>query len=148
MTESAALTRFLTASAAVQRQEWDAALACLAADCEWTLLPTGVRMRGTEAIRKFMQSGMAAGDRAPPEIKSAFGTDTEGVFEYVSRGVATARAAVFGEAVKAPRADASSISNLAEGDRYEVHVCFLFRTDAAGLISEVREYFAMPPRSA
>ena len=147
MTQSAALTRWLMASAAVQQHDWDAAVACLAADCEWTLVPTGLRMKGAEAIRSFMQAGMAAGDRAPPEIKSAFGTETDGVFEYVSRGVATAGA---GEFTRSFAEDATRPSPIeaSAGESYEVHVCFLFRLNEAGLISEVREYFTAPPLAA
>jgi ketosteroid isomerase-like protein len=144
MSEGAALTRWLTVTAAVQRRDWDAAVACLAPDCEWTLVPTGLRLSGTEAIRNFLQAGMAAGDRAPPEVKSAFGTDTAGVFEYVSRGVATTNAADFARSLAAQPANSSGVE-AAAGDRYEFHVCFLFSLDEAGLIAEVREYFAAPP---
>jgi hypothetical protein len=94
-----------------------------------------------------MQAGMAAGDRGPPEIKSAFGTDTAGVFEYVSRGVATANAGAFTRSLSAESASPSGVEASA-GDRYEFHVCFLFRLNDAGLISEVREYFAAPPVAA
>ena len=148
MSESAALMRWLTASAAVQQRDWDAALACLAPDCAWTLVPTGLRLVGADAIRSFMQSGMAAGDRAPPEIKAAFGTETEGAFEYVSRGVATTNAGDFGKSLSAQPGGASSGVEPSAGDRYEFHVCFLFRLNAAGLISEVRKYFAAPPLAA
>jgi ketosteroid isomerase-like protein len=148
MSESAALTRFLTASAAIQQRDWDAAAACFAPDCEWTLVPSGLRLSGVDAIRAFMQGGMAAGDRAPPEIKTAFSTDTAGVFEYVSRGVATARAADFAESASLRSASVSPAVDLSPGAGYEFHVCFLFRLDAAGLISEVREYFAAPPPAA
>lgn len=144
MSESAALMRWLTASAAVQRRDWDAAVACLAPDCEWTLVPTGLRLSGTDAIRSFLQAGMAAGDRGPPEVKSAFGTDTAGVFEYISRGVATATAGDFATSLSAGSASPSGIEASA-GDPYEFHVCFLFRLNPAGLIAEVREYFASPP---
>jgi len=147
MSEGAALMRWLTANAAVQQRDWDAAVACLAPDCEWTLVPTGLRLSGTDAIRSFLQGGMAAGDRAPPEIKSAFGTDTAGVFEYVSRGLATSNAGDFARSLAAQSESPSGIETAA-GDRYEFHVCFLFRLNAAGLISEVREYFAAPPQAA
>jgi ketosteroid isomerase-like protein len=144
MSESAALTRWLTASAAVQQRNWDAAVACLAHDCEWTLVPTGLRLSGTDAIRGFMQAGMAAGDRAPPEVKSAFGTDTDGVFEYISRGVATTSVGDFATSLSA-RSSSPLAVEASPGYRYEFHVCFLFRLNEAGLIAEVREYFAAPP---
>ena len=143
MSESAALMRWLEASAALQRRDWGAAAACLAPECVWTLAPTGVHFRGREAIRNFMQAGMTAGERAPPEIVAAFGTDTDGVFEYVSRGVATAGADGFAKSLSAggvgPAVDPTP------GQPYEFHVCFIFRLDQAGQISEVREYFAAPP---
>lgn len=143
MTESRALNHWVALTGATQRRDWDAAMACLAPDCEWTLVPTGLHLKGTEAIRSFMQAGMAAGDRAPPEIKSAFGTDVAGVFEYVSRGLATAKATEFTKSLAAQPANSSGVA--AAGDRYEFHVCFLFRLNEAGLISQVREYFAAPP---
>ena len=146
MTESIALMRWLTASAAIQQRDWDAAMACLAPDCEWILVPTGVRVSGAEAIRSFLQAGMVAGERAPPEIKSAFGTDTAGVFEYVSRGVATAGAGDFAKSISAPSGGEPSGFEPTTGASYEFHVCFVFRVNDAGLIAEVREYFAAPPR--
>ncbi|HSZ53737.1 MAG TPA: nuclear transport factor 2 family protein [Caulobacteraceae bacterium] len=148
MNESSALRCWLTASAAVQQRDWDAAVGCLAPDCEWTLVPTGVRLVGTDAIRSFMQAGLAAGDRAPPEIKFAFGTETYGVFEYVSRGVATASADGFARSLSAQPGTTPSGVEPSTGDSYEFNVCFLFRLDAAGLIAEVREYFAAPPLAA
>jgi hypothetical protein len=138
----------LAASAAIQQHNWDAAMACLAPDCEWTLVPTGLRLVGTEAIRSFMQAGLAAGDRAPPEIKAAFGTQTDGVFEYVSRGVATTNAGDFAKSLSTQPGSAPFGVEPSAGERYEFHVCFLFRLNAAGLIAEVREYFAAPPLAA
>ena len=94
-----------------------------------------------------MQAGMGAGERAPPEIKCAFGTDVEGAFEYVSRGVATTGAADFTKSLSADGAGPSG-AEAAVGSPYEFHVCFLFRLNEAGLISQVREYFAAPPATA
>jgi hypothetical protein len=148
MTESAALTQWLTASAAVQRQDWNSVMACIAPDCEWSLIPTGVRLVGADAIRSFMQGGMAAGDRAPPEIKAAFGNGTEGCFEYVSRGVATANVGDFARSLSAQPDGGGSGVEASAGAPYEFHVCFLFRLNAAGLLAEVREYFAAPPQAA
>lgn len=148
MSESAALMRWLQASAAVQRRDWDGAVACLAPDCEWTLVPTGLRLVGTDAIRSFLQGGMAAGDRAPPEIKAAFGDERSGVFEYVSRGVATANAGDFTRSFSARPGIGPVGFEPSAGDNYEFHVCFLFRLDSAGLIDQVREYFAAPPLAA
>jgi ketosteroid isomerase-like protein len=145
MSESVALARWLTASAAVQQRDWDAAVGCFAPDCEWTLVPTGMHLRGIDAIRSFLQAGMAAGDRAPPEIKSAFGTDTAGVFEYVSRGVATASAGDFAKSLSTPSDAEAPAVDAATGAAYEFNVCFVFRLGDAGLIREVREYFAAPP---
>ena len=147
MTDGAALTRWLTFSEASERRDWEAATACLAADCEWTLVPTGLRLKGADAIRTFMQAGLAAGERAPPDVKSAFGTDTAGVFEYVSRGVATTNASDFAISLSSQSTSPSG-AEAAAGDRYEFHVCFLFRLNKAGLIAEVREYFAAPPPAA
>ena len=146
MSESAALTRWLTASSAVQQHDWDTAASCFAHDCEWTLVPTGMHLKGIEAIRSFLQAGMAAGDRAPPEIKSAFGTDAAGVFEYVSRGVATASAGDFAESLSAP--SRGGAVEATSGAPYEFNVCFVFRLNDAGLINEVREYFAASPPQA
>jgi hypothetical protein len=148
MNESGALMRWLTASAAVQQRDWDTAVACLAPDCEWTLVPTGLRLIGTDAIRSFMQAGMSAGDRAPPEIKAAFGTETDGVFEYVSRGIATTNAGDFAQSLSAHPGSAPVGVETSTGERYEFHVCFLFRLNTAGLIAEVREYFAAPPQAS
>jgi hypothetical protein len=148
MTESMALARWLTLTGATERRDWDAAVACLAPDCEWILVPTGLRLSGADAIRNFMQAGMAAGERAPPEVKAAFGTDTAGVFEYVSRGVATASARGFAKSLSAPSGDQPSAVEPTTGAGYEFHVCFVFRLNGAGLIAEVREYFAAPPPPA
>jgi hypothetical protein len=104
-----------------------------------------MHLRGIDAIRSFLQAGIAAGDRAPPEIKSAFGTDTAGVFEYVSRGAATASAGDFAKSLSKPSASETAAVEAAAGAHYEFNVCFIFRLSDAGLISDVREYFAAPP---
>jgi len=148
MTESVALASWFTLTGATERRDWDAAVACLAPDCEWTLVPTGLRLSGTDAIRNFMRAGMAAGERAPPEIKAAFGTDTAGVFEYVSRGVATSTAGDFATSLSAPSGDQPAPVEPTAGGGYEFHVCFVFRLNGEGLIAEVREYFAARPSGA
>jgi SnoaL-like domain len=147
MGESGALACWLKQAEAGQRHDWETVMGCFAADCEWTLVSTGLSLTGAEAIRNFMQGGLAAGERAPPEVKCAFGTDREGVFEYVSRGVTTASAATFTKSLSGSDGHLSGIE-VSAGAPYEVHVCFVFRLNDAGRIAEVREYIATPPATA
>jgi ketosteroid isomerase-like protein len=148
MSESAALRCWLNQAEAGQRGDWDAVMGCLAPDCEWTLTPTGLRLSGAEAILNFMRAGMAAGERAPPQIKSAFGTERDGVFEYVSRGVGTASAADFAKSLSGSSSNQAVGVEPSAGASYEFHVCFVFHLDEDGRIAKVREYFAALPPAA
>ena len=66
MAESRALTEWVALTGATERRDWDAAMACLAPECEWTLVPTGLHLKVTEAIRSFMQARPRSSPRSEP----------------------------------------------------------------------------------
>ena len=127
---------------AVERRDWDGAVACFAPDCEWRLITTGIALRGLDEIKAFLQRGFEASEREPPEVRSEFATKEFGVFEYTSRGIANERADDF---VTRISEGASAVTDVVSvGRRFEIHVCFVYHLDTDGLIDRVNEYIAMP----
>ena len=135
------------------RHDMDAVLAHFDQNCEWNLVTASKLFRGHAELRTFLTEGLGASmTREKPDVRSEFGTDKWGVFEYVSRGKFSKDALRFAHVIGETKASFSTRFGKAVttliirlfflGRTFEVPVCFIYHVNELGLIDRVHEYAA------
>jgi hypothetical protein len=131
-------TPFSRLAWALFADDWVTAAAQLADDIEWDMMPNLQKIKGKEAVIKFLKAGKNASAKEPvPLLNTA--TKDWGVWEYINQGTVTRDMHVLAETDSDFQLGAADTSTL-EGQQYAVAVCFVYQINAKGELYLVHEY--------
>jgi beta-xylosidase len=129
-------TVFRTLFESGKANDFDTMATTIADDCEWVMMPNMQKFKGKAACVELCKKGKLSSDKTP-EIMTA----EWGAFEYMNNGTITKELVHLG--ALDPSFKLTADDSALVGKKYSVAVCFVYRINAQGKISQLHEYLDM-----
>jgi hypothetical protein len=133
-------TVFRTLFESGKANDFDTMANTIADDCEWVMMPNMQKFRGKAACVELCKKGKLSSDKTP-DIMTDVATAEWGAFEYVNNGTITKELVHLG--ALDPSFKLTADDSAIVGKKYSVAVCFVYRINAQGKISQLHEYLDM-----